>query len=50
MIWYEKPVHYDKIQEITQEKNKNPTVFLSQVTESFKKYSNILSPQKGRHS
>ena len=35
-----KPVNYDKVQEITQEKDKNPAVFLSRVTEAFRKSTN----------
>ena len=36
-----KPVSYDKVQEITQEKDENLAVFLSQVTEAFRKHTNI---------
>ena len=32
-----KPVNYAKVQEVTQEKDENPTVFLSLVTVAFRK-------------
>ena len=35
-----KPVNYDKVQEVTQEKDGNPAVFLSRATEAFRKYTN----------
>lgn len=35
-----KPANYDKVREATQEEDKNPAVFLSQVTEAFRKYTN----------
>ena len=36
-----KPVNYDKVQEVTQEIDENLAVFLSQVTEAFRKHTNI---------
>ena len=36
----EKPINYDKVWEVTQEKDENPAVFLSQVTEASQKYTN----------
>ena len=35
-----KPVNYDKVQEVTQEIDENLAVFLSQVTEAFRKDTN----------
>ena len=36
-----KPVNYDKVQEVTQEIDENLAVFLSRVTEAFRKHTNI---------
>ena len=33
-----KPVNYDKVQEVTQEIDENLAVFLSQVTEAFRRH------------
>ena len=35
-----KPANYDKVQEVTQEKDKSLAIFLSRVTEAFRKYTN----------
>ena len=34
-------VNYDKIREVTQEKDENPALFLSQLTEAIPKYTNL---------
>ena len=34
-------VNYDKIREVTQEKDENPALFLSQLTEALQKYTNL---------
>ena len=34
-------VNYDKIREATQEKDENPALFLSQLTEAVQKYNNL---------
>ena len=34
-------VNYDNIREVTQEKDENPVLFLSQLTEAVQKYTNI---------
>ena len=45
-----KPVNYDKVREVTQEKDENPAVFLSQVTEALGSTPiQTLSLQKGGH-
>lgn len=36
-----KPENYSKVCEITQEKEENPHLFLSRLTEAMRKYSNI---------
>lgn len=36
-----KQVNYEKIKEITQEKEENPTLFLNRLSEAVKKYTNI---------
>ena len=36
-----KPVNYGKVQEVTQDIDENLAVFLSQVTEAFRKHTNI---------
>lgn len=35
-----KPVNYDKVREVTQEKDENLAVFLSRLTEAFRKDTN----------
>ena len=34
-------VNYDKIREVTQEKDENPALFLSRLTEAVPKYTNL---------
>ena len=34
-------VNYDKIREVTQEKDENPALFLSRLTEAVQKYTNL---------
>ena len=34
-------VNYDKVREVTQEKDENPVLFLSQLTEAVRKYTNL---------
>ena len=34
-------VNYDNIREVTQEKDENPVLFLSQLTEAVRKYTNL---------
>ena len=34
-------INYDKIREVTQEKDKNPALFLSRLTEAVHKYTNL---------
>ena len=34
-------MNYDKIREATQEKDENPALFLSQLTEAVQKYTNL---------
>ena len=34
-------INYDKIREVTQEKDKNPALFLSRLTEAIQKYTNL---------
>lgn len=34
-----KPVNYDKVKEITQEKEEHPAVFTNKLTEAFRKYA-----------
>ena len=34
-------VNYDKIREVTQEKDENPALFLSRVIEAVQKYTNL---------
>ena len=34
-------VNYNKIREVTQEKDENPALFLSQLTEAVQKYTNL---------
>ncbi|KAB1269779.1 Gag polyprotein [Camelus dromedarius] len=36
-----KPVNYDKVREVTQEKDENPALFQGRLMEAFKKYTNI---------
>ena len=35
-------VNYDKIREVTQEKDENPALLLSRLTEAFQKYTNLV--------
>ena len=34
-------INYNKIREVTQEKDKNPALFLSRLTEAVQKYTNL---------
>lgn len=34
-----KPINYDKVKEITQEKEEHPAVFTNKLTEAFRKYA-----------
>jgi len=34
-------INYDKIREVTQEKDKNPALFLSQLTKAVQKHTNL---------
>ena len=36
-----KPVHYDKVKEITQGREENPALFRNRLVEAFQKYTNI---------
>ena len=45
-----KPLNYDKVREVTQEKDESPAVFLSQVTDTWgRTLIQTLSRQKGDH-
>ena len=36
-----KPVNYEKVREVTQEKEENPTLFQGRLVEAFRKFTNI---------